>query len=115
MWYIGAALGFIAGYLYHSSRSEAAALTVAAFVSSFLGEYLSAARRSSRYKVEAERAQVRMASLHVEAEEAKRNKEMAERRVEELKEEINRLRGMLPAGEEKKERIERIIAEVGEL
>jgi chorismate synthase len=115
MWYLGVAFAFLAGYLYQSSRADAIALAAAALASSFLGEYLSVVRKSSRYRLEAEKAKARMASLHVEAEEAMRAKRLAEHRLEELKQEIRRLRGMLPVEREKRERIERIISEVDEL
>jgi hypothetical protein len=115
LWYLGAVLAFLAGLLYHSSRADAIALAAAALVSSFLGEHLSAVRRSSRYRLEAEKARARMASLHVEAEEAMRARRLAEQRLEELKSEVRRLRGMLPVEREKRERVERIISEVDEL
>jgi len=115
MWYIGTVLAFVAGYLYRDGRAEPVALAVAALAISFLGEHLSAVGKSLMYKIEAERARARMASLHVEAEEAKKAREAAEDMVEMLKGEVERLRGMLPVREEKKERVERIIREVEEL
>ena len=113
MWYIGAVLAFLAGYLYHITRVEAIALAAAALAVSYLGEHLSASKRSEEYKQTAEHAQAKVAALLMEVEEAKKSKELLEQRIEELKKELLRLREKLPVDEEKREKIERIITETG--
>lgn len=115
MWYIGAVLAFLAGYLYHITRVEAIALAAAAFAVSYLAEHLSASKRSAKYKQVAEHAQAKAAALLIEVEEAKRAREQVEQQMGELKKELLRLREKLPVDEEKREKVERIIAEAGEV
>jgi hypothetical protein len=114
MWYLGAALAFAAGYLFQANRAEGLALFAAAIAVSFLGEHLSAQGRAMAHSRRAERAETRLASLHVEAEDERAKRLLAEQRLEELTQELDRLRSLIPHGEEKRERVERIISETSD-
>ena len=110
MWYIGAVLALLAGYLYHITRAEAITLAAASFAISYLGEHLSACKKAEKYKQTAEHAQAKVAALLIEVEEAKRAKEQMVEQIGELKKELLKMREKLPVDQEKREKIERIIA-----
>lgn len=114
MWYLGAALAFVAGYLFQANIAEGLSLFAAALAVTFLGEHMSAQGRAMAHRRRAQRAETRLASLHVEAEDERAKRLLAEQRLGELKQELDRLRSLIPGGEEKRDRVERIISETSD-
>jgi septal ring factor EnvC (AmiA/AmiB activator) len=114
MWYLGAALAFASGYLYYVNKAEALVLFAASLAVAYLGEHLSAQGKAKLYRRRAEQAETRLTRLHLEVEEERKKRQLLEQQLGDMRQELKKLRDMIPVEEKEREKIKRIISETPE-